>query len=282
MQENQSLFEALSNNISYHIGEYVPDNDKKVSYLWQRDGLYYILENDLGTFTIKLYDGEFNSLPNSIKESFTIKIPRIPYKIINHLIAFYRHIYDLYKTEVYVDVFFDPETERFFFHVPKQEVSPALAHLGDEGRRSTVELSQKYIRVLECHSHNTMTGRFSSIDDSDQKYLGILHFVIGNIYNDNFTFELRMTYGDKKVNIPMSSVFEGFDNNLDLNLFPDWEKNVVEARTIQREYAPVSFYDSKNKKSIKHTQQTFEDDVIDSFDEFDFNYSEKYKGWHKG
>jgi len=225
----KSLEAALADNVKYCLGEYTPDPSADYVVVIQKDGIYEVRENMLGKFVIKISKADFDGLPNMVEEGFTMKIPKIPREIFSKLLGFYQKIYDIYKSEVYVSVYYDPVGEEFKFYIPKQEVSPALVTYTDH-TEEILEIEKKWIHVLETHSHNTMGGSFSGTDDKDQQECDVIHMVIGQIFNYNPSFTLRFAHGDYKVNVDINQIFDmkevAENYNYD-SLFPDWKKNIT-------------------------------------------------------
>lgn len=159
---------------------------------------------------------------------FKTKLPKIPYFMFKQMILFFQYIYNLHKSEVYCRIYFDSVKKQYKFVVPFQYMTSGLVtwDLDEETGVSEQKLgiSKDDILVIEAHSHHNMTGSFSSVDDADQQALNALHLVIGNIFNSP-SYTLRFALKDKKVNIPLNSIFDVPVESLDLELFPNWKEH---------------------------------------------------------
>lgn len=218
------LEQALTESIKYSVGEYKP-TDKNRSYCLQNDGLYQIRETKLATYVFKESNGTYPGLTKQLKPGVTLKINKLPMYLFNQLWMFFRHINNLHSSEVYVSVYYDPENDEYKFLVPKQHVHGAIAEVNKDDGMKIIEYANKYIHVLETHSHNTMTGHFSTTDDKDQIDINALHLVIGNVDKEIPTYQLRYTLGKRKFDVKLDDLFES-NNELDLSLFPNWKENI--------------------------------------------------------
>lgn len=226
----------VNNNTDFQIGEHVKKEDKQVTYVWQRNGVFEVRETSLGTFVIKTSKGTFSQLPDTLVEGVTLKVPKIPFNFFTQMVEFFKHVYKLYKTEVYVRVYYSQEKKEFYFFVPKQHLSSALAKWEDldgEGLR----LSNQDILVLQVHSHHNMHGSFSSIDDRDQDSLEGMHLVIGTIFEMVPSTQLRFCIGKYKINIDLEQVFDmPVEAKFNPDMFPKWATNCLQAiRTVSPE-----------------------------------------------
>ncbi|NTW34215.1 MAG: hypothetical protein HGB12_16625 [Bacteroidetes bacterium] len=200
----------------------------------QEKNIFCIQQNKLGTFCMQLNDKPLNvrgiKTLKPLKESFILNIPKIPYFYYLQTIEYFKHIYELHKTEAYVRLFYNPIDKKFFFYVCRQVLTGAHVDWSEpkEDYSELDKLQSDNIMVLQIHSHPSFTGKFSGGDDSDQNIFDGMYMVIGHIKDAKPDYEMRFVFPDKRVNIDLFDVFEKpSDVALDLSLFPDWEKKVI-------------------------------------------------------
>ena len=106
------------------------------------------------------------------------------------------------ELEALANIYWDTKDNRYYIHIPKQIVSKARvdAQLADVGER--------FIHVMDIHSHNAMKAYFSEIDDDDEKATRI-YAVIGRLDKFFPDISARISVGGKFVDINPSLIFEG-------------------------------------------------------------------------
>jgi len=231
----KALRESFLEKRDYQINKYEPDPTKEFIYVLQRDGIYGVHENKLAKFTFKLGAAELPELNTVVSEGVELKIPKIPYEMYDQLVEFYKHVYDEHKSEVYAVIYYCPEEDRFFFVVPKQEVSGASVKWDPNDMN---EYNEKYIKVLETHSHNNMNGSFSGIDDTNHQEFGVLHMVIGTIFG-NPSYSIRYSHGNKKVTVKMDEIFNvpAKSKSYDFeDLFPEYKERITSRKHTAFKY----------------------------------------------
>lgn len=171
---------------------------KAIIYVPSRDGkIYEVRKNRIGTFVAEADNvAHFDML----RAGFIPALPKIPYAILAEIVAFFKSCGEI---EAMANVYWFVDEQRYIVHVPEQTVS-----------KSSVETTlldiddEKFLLVMELHSHNTMEAKFSHTDDCDETATR-LYTVIGRldkIYPDIVT---RVSVGGKFVEIAPALVFDG-------------------------------------------------------------------------
>ena len=91
------------------------------------------------------------------------------------------------NSEAELMVYYDTEEKKYLIDCPEQSVSGASVNAL---KTEKFETDPRYILALEVHSHNTMNGYFSGIDDRDEK-ADRVYMVIGTLNNKTPSFSLR-------------------------------------------------------------------------------------------
>ena len=187
---------------------FVPSDDGKV---------YEVRANKIGTF---ISEAERVSMMRKVRAGFIPALPKIPYSMLSEILSFFKeYVTDTGELEALAYIYWSFVDSRYYVHVPKQQVSKASVD------SSIPELDEeKFVLVMEIHSHNTMAARFSPTDDRDERATR-LYTVVGRMDKVFPDITTRASVGGKYVEIQPETVFEGFDGS-----FPESWKNAVDIR----------------------------------------------------
>ncbi|NRD81048.1 Mov34/MPN/PAD-1 family protein [Bacillus sp. BRMEA1] len=135
---------------------------------------------------------------------------KIPFSLLAEFISIAKHFSDEHGTEVHGDVYLDFDEEEFFMMIPEQTVHKYWADPTEDSLVTAMKLIDKrFVKVLEIHSHHTMSPFPSSQDDESERS-PILYAIVGNI--DHFFPEITCrTFSkelDKHIEINPWRVFE--------------------------------------------------------------------------
>ena len=177
-----------------------------ICYIPSQDGqIYEMRRNEIGTFiapSSKIVELDM------IRAGFQMNLPRLPAAKLAEIISFFRHVCVTHDNcmEALVNVYWDRVEQEYILHVPAQQatavsVETDLSDRPDENR---------YLLVMEVHSHNMMAARFSRTDDADEQATR-LYMVIGRL--DRFYPEIRCRFacGGQHIEIPAEQVCERTD-----------------------------------------------------------------------
>ena len=176
-----------------NAGDRVPDGP---CYMLGRDGYYLKKSNRLFDAVVKIA-----SLPdfNDVAESVKWNAPKIPSKIIDESLEFFRAVHDEHRSEAIVLLALDKGV--WSIVVPDQKVSPA---------------SLKY----ECpaganlagtiHSHCGMGAFFSGTDTNDVANFDGVHIVLGRIDRNDYEIEVGVYVNGRLFKGEPGDVIEGY------------------------------------------------------------------------
>ena len=177
-----------------------------ICYIPSHNGqIYEMRRNEIGTFIAPA--SQIAEL-DIIRAGFHMNLPRLPAAKLTEIVSFFRRVCveNHFRMEALVNVYWDREDQKYILHVPKQHatavsVETDLADRPDETR---------YLHVMEVHSHNMMSARFSKTDDEDEQATR-LYMVIGRL--DRYYPEIRCRFacGGTHVEIPAEQVCERTD-----------------------------------------------------------------------
>jgi hypothetical protein len=215
--EIERLMVELKTDFKGNIFEEVL-NYPKTLYL-QRDGFWGVY--DCEAFRLVAKDSNLKLsgttfVPGQyqvLQPSFKLKTPLIDGKLFSQVLALFRYYVNQGHqgvTEVMVQFYWDSNAKEYFIECPRQVVSgghieyckheysqtaadckccKALGEPKPEEFHNPRIEQDGVIKVLDIHSHNTMSAFFSGVDDADEKGTQF-YGVIGNIspteYKDSF------------------------------------------------------------------------------------------------
>lgn len=175
--------------------------DKPIILLPSKDGrVYERRRNEIGCFTAPAeYIREFEN----IQAEFKMALPKIPAHIFSKVMGFFKSISDELHYEVLVHILYDTEEKEYIIKVPKQRISEASVN-----SETDAPYPDRYIHVMDFHSHNTMPAVFSGTDNADEKETRL--YAVAGRFNRTFP-EITVRAGCVGKFIPLNpeDVFEG-------------------------------------------------------------------------
>ena len=196
---------------------------KQIVFVPSSDGkIYEVRNNQIGTF---IAEADSVSLFSKVRAGFIPALPKIPYSILSEIIAFFKtFVTEKSENEAMANIYWSFEEEKYRVHVPKQTVTKASV---DTNLPDIDE--EKFLLVMEVHSHNTMGAVFSRTDDKDE-IATRLYTVIGRLDKVFPDMTARISVGGKHLVIDPAIVFDGIGGE-----FPEKWKEAVEIRKYEKE-----------------------------------------------
>ena len=196
---------------------------KQIVFVPSGDGkIYEVRNNQIGTF---IAEADSVSLFSKVRAGFIPALPKIPYSILSEIIAFFKtFVTEKSENEAMANIYWSFEEEKYRVHVPKQTVTKASV---DTNLPDIDE--EKFLLVMEVHSHNTMEAVFSRTDNKDE-IATRLYTVIGRLDKVFPDMTTRISVGGKHLVIDPAIVFDGIGGE-----FPEKWKEAVEIRKYEKE-----------------------------------------------
>lgn len=175
--------------------------NKPIVLLPSKDGrVYERRRNEIGCFTAPAENvREFEN----IQAEFKMALPKIPAHIFSKVMGFFKSISDELHYEVLVHILYDTERKEYIIKVPKQKISEFSVN-----SETDAPYPDRYIHVMDFHSHNTMPAVFSGTDNADEKETRL--YAVAGRFNRTFP-EITVRAGCAGKFIPLNpeDVFEG-------------------------------------------------------------------------
>ena len=189
---------------------------KVISIVPAKDGkVYEIRSTEMGKFITPVSGCDTLS---EVRAGFIPALPRIPMDLMNQIISFFRYYMSLgAEKEVLVNIYWDKYSQSYLVDAPKQAVTKASV----ESRVSDNYVSDRYIHVMDIHSHNSMKAFFSAIDNKDEKATR-LYAVVGNLHEYFPDIKTRISNGGKFQEIDPTKIIEPTEVSFPVT----WTKNV--------------------------------------------------------
>ena len=199
--------------------EQAEQSDKAIAYIPAQDGrVYEMRRNGIGTF---IAPSQHIAELEGVRSGFHMSLPLLPAALLAQIIAFFRRVCVDYgrDVEALVNVLWDRQGRQYVLHVPPQRIDKASV----ETDLSQQPDPERYLHVMDVHSHNTMAARFSRTDDADEQATR-LYMVIGRLDRYYPDIRCRFACGGRHVEVPAEQVCE----RTDVPFAPEWLKAVQE------------------------------------------------------
>ena len=192
---------------------------KAICFVPAKDGqIYEVRKNKIGIFQSPAKAiGEFPE----ISTKFVMSLPKIPMFLLYQVISFFRAISRKAKLEVLVHLVYDTEIQKYNVIVPTQKVTNVSVD------SKTEEYPDHIIHVMDIHSHNVMSAKFSSIDDNDEKVTR-LYGVVGRLDKAMPDISLRASNAGKFIELNSEEIFD-FESTYPEEWFDNLDHAMAEA-----------------------------------------------------
>ena len=198
---------------------------KTICYVPAEDGrVYEVRPNKIGTF---IAPADKVALLSKVRAGFIPALPKIPYQTLAEVLSFFKSfVNEEHAVEAMVYIYWSVADEKYYVYAPVQQVSKeridtTLPELDEE----------KFVLVMEVHSHNTMKAFFSPTDDKDERATR-LYTVVGRLDHLFPDIKTRASVGGTFIPVRPADVFEGIDVD-----FPESWSQAVQIVTPKKEGA---------------------------------------------
>jgi len=175
--------------------------------------VYIVLNNKFGTSFDQIDNIKYSNDQLDEFEFGTIVLtstPKPKLDVFNEILEMFKYVCNKTKWELCVNVYYDTIDKIFKLNLHDQIISgDKAAYKYDEN----FEMSSRYIRYLQIHSHNTMGANFSGIDDHDENYSSLCFYgVIGKITSKSKFYNIDMKYriwsGTRFIDLDFDDIFD--------------------------------------------------------------------------
>lgn len=208
-------------------------SEKPIVLLPSKDGrIFELRRNEIGEFTVPANNiKEFDDLDSGFK----FLLPKIPAHIFSKVMGFFKSISDNLHFEALVHILYDAEEKEYLIKVPKQKISNASVD-----SVTTEPYPERYIHVMDIHSHNIMPAVFSDIDNRDEKETR-LYAVAGRFDRTFPEITVRAGCAGKYIQLAPEEVFEG-------NFFGEYPKEWNDSISVDTPKKPPRYFGLRFKR----------------------------------
>lgn len=156
--------------------DYVLSEDHDLLYIVAGNGNFVLKNQQLLRSLTKV--NEISHLPK-LQPFGEMKIPKIYKDLLAQGLKFFKQIYETYKSEAGIRIFYNPYTEFYLFDVPNQKISGTST----DWKNSSPPKDFMYVGTLHSHG-GAMSAFHSGTDKGSEGELDGIHIVFGHINTD--------------------------------------------------------------------------------------------------
>ncbi len=158
----------------------IPKDD--IFYIVSKEGIF--LKKKLGLLESITPVNQISILNNlNIVSKAKMNIPKISTIKFLKIITFFRKVYELYKGEAIVLIYYNELSKKFKLYAPTQTVSSCSLDY-------SINNIPNYNLIGDIHSHGSLSAFHSGVDSHDEKEFDGLHITLGNINNSDLSFSI--------------------------------------------------------------------------------------------
>lgn len=240
------------------------------TWMVDANGVHLTVKNPIGEFTatITTKDQGIPNLPKLVDQQFLMYVPKMPAEIYYKIERFFVDVCDKVNgAEAFVQIYYDRETGKYRCHVPKQTVTGTSVNYDKTQDLSYLE-PDRYIFVMDIHSHNNMAAFFSGVDDRDEtetRFYG----VFGRVKQPIPDFRARYVVNEVRPEIKVEDIFDfrPGDNAKGYDYPKKWMEQIVNRKPLTQVVSRQTSFPTLagNRKSYGPGSSGFE-----GFDDLDF------------
>jgi len=184
-------------------------------YVVAKNGVYIHVERQVGSALVKA-----EGIPwlEDAKPSISLKLPKIPGRIIGQALTFFRQVWDKYSSEAYVQLYYSKELNQYRLWCPKQRVSAGGVsyrrddqfsyeeRVGDEANRMA---QWKWQMVGTIHSHCNFSAFHSGTDTHDEETFDGIHITLGHVDRKEFSMVASVAVNANRVQLDPENCCSG-------------------------------------------------------------------------
>lgn len=191
-----------------------PENiEEDFAYIVCSKGVYIKRNNFIYTGFFKTEGKCLGDIDDKINTKIDF---RIPWNLFLSIESLFEKIYDKYKSEVAILLFYNQERKEWAYGLPQQTVSGASVDydikkgcsyvIESELSKELTELPGEWSMVGSIHSHASMSAFHSGTDDKDEFGFDGIHITIGKLNERNHEYACRLMFGKTEVKKELEDV----------------------------------------------------------------------------
>lgn len=172
--------------------------DDPIYYLVTKDGLFQVKQNAFFRSSTKV---EGLGWLQGEEERVDLRLPRLPATLLAEAVAFFREVFEKYKAEAIMLIYYHLGDKRYELKVPRQKVA------GEHCEYEIGPTPPGYLRVGTIHSHASAEAFHSELDDLDEMHDDGLHITVGNL-DQTISLSCSLVVEGRRFPLKSDEVFE--------------------------------------------------------------------------
>jgi hypothetical protein len=208
--------------------DHFEEPDDPIYYLVTRDGLFQVKRNPLFHARTKVR-GLSWLLPE--QEAACLQLPLIPTSLLTEIVSFFREVFEAYRAEAVVLLYFNRDDGGYRMTIPKQQVA------GGHCRYEIGPTPAGWLRVGTIHSHASADAFHSELDDEDERHDDGLHMTVGNL-DGEVSLVCSLVVDGRRFTLKPSEVFESAVSDFTGVKVSSESLQAVDIETVPRDSDP--------------------------------------------
>jgi len=195
--------------------------DDPIYYLVTGNGVFLVKNHPL--FHSRTEVKEIPWLPGE-QAGFTFRGPRLPKILLARVLALFMGVWERYRAESIVVLYFRPQDQTYDLIVPRQRVGGIHCVY-----QETINPDSDDIRVGTIHSHGHEDAFHSDRDNADESFQDGLHLIFGNLDTVPTLLCSAMIDG-RRFPLRPEELIEGTPERQDVAQWRKWAEQQIEER----------------------------------------------------
>lgn len=186
--------------IYFHDGSPLPNEG--TYYVIAQDGMYMVKDTGLIRAAVKV---EKFSMLEKLPVAAKLLLPAIPGATLAQALLFFRRIYERFRAEAAVMLYYSPTQGRYHLDVFSQEVTGASTDYDIKGKFT--DLGFQLVGTI--HSHCDFGAFHSGTDIHNEKDFDGIHITIGRVNQPYFTLSCTAAVNNNRFSLEPTEVVSG-------------------------------------------------------------------------
>lgn len=184
--------------------------DKGTYFLVSKNGTFMRVERAFGSAFVKVDD-----VPHLQEQTQALNynLPRIPGRIIAQAKTFFEKVFNEYRSESYLTLYYSRKLEQFRLWCPAQKVSYASVNYersdGIPIEETVADEGAQWQMIGTIHSHCDFSAFHSGTDTGDEESFDGIHITIGHVNSGDFSMVATVAVCGERKGMEINSVIEG-------------------------------------------------------------------------
>lgn len=178
----------------YEEGLELPE--KGTYYLVTKTGIYLHKQTKVGDALVKVEGIPWLKTPSV---DFRLKLPKVPARIVNQALTFFRKVWNQHRSEAYVTLLYSSKLKQYRLWCPKQEVSGGSVNYDRTDQPSFEDRhTNDWSMAGTIHSHCNFSAFHSGTDEHDESTFDGIHITLGHVDKPQISMASSIAINNKR------------------------------------------------------------------------------------